>query len=78
MDDHHGEKHEAIALKLEALTASFNLLAQRLQQVQKDNQETRTSLETAMKVLGYAYSQDANRWVKKEKLEALQKKDENG
>lgn len=75
MDAHHTERHEQIALVLEKLTASINVLAARLSEAQKKHQETRSLMESAMKTLGYEYSQDAKRWVKKEKLEELRKKD---
>ena len=76
MDEKHFEKHENISLTLEKLMTSFNLLATRFQEMTKEQQETRNSLEAAMRILGYEYSQDAKRWVTREKLEALRKKDD--
>lgn len=75
MNDRHAEKHEQTTLLLEKLAASINTLAQRLNEAQKEHQETRNLLSQAMKTLGYEYSEDASRWVKKEKLEELRKAD---
>ena len=71
MNDQHAEKHEKITLSLEKLTATLNVLLQRLQEDQTTHRETRSLLEAAMRTLGYEYSQDAKRWVKAEKLAAL-------
>lgn len=74
-NDRHADKHEGIGLMMEKLAGSINTLGQRQQEIQKDQQETRNLLQAAMSTLGYEYSQDAKRWVTKEKLEELRRKD---
>ena len=52
--------------KFTGLANALNALAQQLQ-------ETRTVIEKLAKVSGLEYSQDVKEWVAKEKLDALRK-----
>ena len=73
MNELHQNKHEQLVLHMQALSQSISVLIQQIKGAQQEHQNTRKLLEGLASILGYEYSQDAKRWVKKEKLEELRK-----